>query len=145
MPNQVIFHELKRPNASIPWAHEYIISNKDVELNTVLYQFNLLQEYASGNNGWTREYVYTDDPNLMYVKCTYFGATSESVNHRALLHFKQIAANVAEWTQWKNNYQKMYGITKSKIDAHNRPDNSILNYGDYGRVETFGLKFQTHA
>jgi hypothetical protein len=145
MPNQVIFHELKRPNASIPWAHEYIINNQDQELNSVRSQYYQLREYASGDNGWKSEYVETNDPNCIYLKFTYFNATPESVNHRALLHYRKIINDIKEWDNWNILYNKMYGIIKTKIDPHNNPANSILNYGDYGGVETFGLRFQTRV
>lgn len=142
MPNQVIFHELKRPNASIPWAHEYIINNHDQELNTVRSQYYQLREYANGGNGWKSEYIGTNDPTCIYLKFTYFNATTESVNHQALLYYRKILPDIKEWDKWSILYNKMYGITHTKIDSHNTPDNSILNYGDYGSVETFGLKYQ---
>jgi hypothetical protein len=145
MPNQVILHELKRPNASIPWAYEYIINNKDEELNTIRNQYCRLRDYANGTHGWKSEYVLTSDPNIIYAKFTYFNATTESVNHQALLYYRRILNDVKEWHEWNILYNKMYGIIKTKIDSHNTPTNSILNYGDYGSVETFGLKFQTRV
>lgn len=142
MPNQVIFFELTRPNAEVPWAHEYIISVTEQELNDVRVQYYHLREQADGRNNWQSEYVETDNPHVLLLKFTYFNTTSESVNHLALLHYKKLMPEIDKWEKWNTEYNKMWGITRTKMDAHNTPKNSILNYGDYGRVETFGLKFQ---
>lgn len=143
MPNQVIFFEVTRPNADIPWAHEYIINTTDEELKSIRDEYVLLRKLGDGRNGWMSEYIATDDPKKIYIKFTYFNVTSESVNHCALLHYRRILPEVKGYDTWSILYNKSYGIIKTKIDAHNTTENSILNYGDYGRVDAFNLKFQT--
>jgi len=142
MSNEVIFYELKRPNASIPWPHEYIINCQDAELNDVVAQYHVYRSESDGRNGYRAEFVYTKNENLMYSRITYFDATADSVNHRDLLHYRKLLPLIDKYHNWSIQYNKMYGIIKTKLDMYNTPENSILNYGNYGSVDLFGLKFQ---
>lgn len=145
MPNTEIYFELSRPNAEIPWAHEYIINTSDEKLNKIQAQYNLLRTYGQGHGGLTSEYIPTENQNLILLKLTYAGATPESVNHLALLHYKKMLPLTKDWEQWSIEYNKMWGIIKTKIYPHNTLSNSILNNGDYGGYERFKVRFQTHT
>jgi len=145
MPSYSIYFELTRPNADIPWAHKYIINSTDEKLNKIKKQHSLLKAYSQGQNGLTAEYLQTDNENLIMLKITYAGATAESVNHVALLHYKKMLPLIKDWEQWSIEYNKMWGITKTKIYPHNTRSNSILNNGDYGSTERFKVRFQTHT
>lgn len=143
MPNQEIYFEYVRPNADVPWAHEYIIKSADQELKHIQDQYNHLRTYSSEENGLTSQYVKTDNTNMILLKLTYIGTTPESVNHVALLHYKKILPFIKDWEQWSINYNKMWGISRVKIDPHNTLKNSILNNGEYGGYERFAIRFQT--
>ena len=145
MPNQEINFELTRPNAEIPWAHEYIINTLDEKLNEIQAQYNLLRTYGQGQSGLTSKYIPTENQNVIFLKLTYAGATPESVNHLALLHYKKMFPLTKDWERWSIDYNKMWGITKTKIYPHNTHANSILNNGDYGGYERFNVRFQTHT
>jgi hypothetical protein len=142
MSNEVIFYELKRPNSSIPWAHEYIINCRDEELNDVVAQYHILRQERDGRNGYQDEILYTDNVDIIHSKVTFFNATPESVNHIDLLQYRRLLPLISKYWEWSIQYNKMYGIIKTKLDTYNTPENSILNYGDYGSVDLFGLKFQ---
>ena len=110
------YFKLTRPNASIQWAHEYILTSKDQELKPVLNQYILLKKFTDGGNGWTTDYFSTDDDCVMWLRCTYDNSTFDSISHQAVLYTKRIKPYIRKWEQWSINYNKMYGIRKVLID-----------------------------
>lgn len=142
MTNQVVIYEITRPNTEIPWAHEYIINNKDASLNEVYNQYLILRAESDGRNGWKSEYA-NEDKTAMLLKVTYNGATPESVSHVASLHYKRILPLIEKWDKWSTQYNKSQGIVKTRIDSHITPKNSILNNGDFGQIDSFSVKFQS--
>lgn len=121
-----ITYEAKRPNASIPWAIDYIEKSKDPALASIRKEYFKLRMETNGKHGWTIVYHQTNDPLILNMHQYFEHATPESLDHLGFLYNIKYGSLWKNFLAWRDEYNKEHGIGVRKTEFHT-PQNAILD------------------
>lgn len=137
--NLAIVYEFRRPDTTVPWNFEYIQLTTDPELQLARSHFYRYIEITNGRYGWYAKFEQDlTNPSLSFLRLTYTGATSESINHQSRLYFDRYISEFEEWIKWASQYNAAHFITRVRYEDILTNSNSFLSAKPHTKIDFIG-------